>query len=208
MTLATKTEVKQYLRLGGTTPASYTAEDTLLDSLIARAKGKIEQLTGKSILGEEVTWVDDAESLRTYGAPTRLVLVYTPIDADSLVITDRDSTVIDAATYDVRQDIGMVVLKGSSLTGDAPLTFNNGPYRLACTAGLAFDPNYADRIEPIISGLIVDLVTFYYQQRTPGASAEGASGTRVDWGAIDEATGLPRRIVSDLRKLRGPVVPR
>lgn len=197
MTLVAKQGVKDYFRI------TTTAEDTLIDTLIERAKAKIELLSGKPITEETIAWKDDAKSLRTHENPTALILKYVPVKTSDLVVTDRDGTALVVGTdYTVRQDLGLIV-------AEPGISFGNGPYTISGKAGLQHSAAYATRWEPFVNQVITDLVGFWLQQRTPGASSESAGGTSVgfvygiDYGGMDAVTGLPKRILSDIRVIRG-----
>lgn len=193
MTLPTVAELKSYGRIQS------AVEDVLLQSLLDRAVGEIEAAIGKSLTHESVVWYDDAKSLRLYERPCNLVLGYVPIDATTVVVTDADGVTVDASTYAVRQDLGLI-------KGNEGVTFANGPYAIAVTkAGFDTSPGYATRWSPMIAAAVIDYALMLYQQRTPGASSEKASGTTVTY-EIDPTTGLPLRIMRQVRKLRGAVV--
>lgn len=192
MALPSVEDLKDYGRI------QTTAEDPLLASLLARAVGEIEASIGKSLTHESVVWYDDAKSLRLYERPCNLVLGYVPIDATTVSVVDADGVTVDAATYTVRQDLGLI--KGDGVT------FENGPYAITVTkAGFDTSPSYATRWSPMITAAVLDYALMLYQQRTPGASSEKASGTTVTY-EIDPTTGLPLRIMRQVRKLRGAVV--
>lgn len=195
MALPTVQDVKDYLRI------ETTAEDVLLAQLLARAIGRIEGSVGKSLTTESVIWYDDVQSFKLYGAPKSLLLKYVPIDPDSVVITDGEGETVVSTDYIVRQDIGQIV-------GVPGVVFATGPYQMALTAGFGTSPKYATVWEPLINAIIIDVTAFLYQQRTPGASIEGASGTSVNYGQFvqDSETGLPTRIAREIRKLRGVVL--
>lgn len=200
-TLVTVAKVKSYFRI------ETTAEDELLADLIVRAEAEIEVVVGYSLTRRAMTWRDDAETLRLWSAVTNLLLPGIPIDAATLAIVDADGDTVDDSTYEVRQDKGMVCARGFGFAGplDGPTTvFDNGPYTMTFDAGFACSDTYATRELPFIQASVIDYVGMLYQQRTPGASTEGAAGTRVTY-EVDEATGLPKRIARALRKLRGVV---
>lgn len=200
-TLVTVAKAKSYLRI------ETDAEDDLIADLIVRAEAEIEVVVGQSLTKREVVWIDDALTLRIPGAVVNLLLGSVPIDEETFVVTDGNGDVVDPDTYQIRQDIGQVCARGygeASLGVGSLTLFGIGPYRMTCTAGFATGANYATRELPMIQASVIDYVGMLYQQRTPGASTEGASGTRVTY-EVDEATGLPKRIARALRKLRGIV---
>lgn len=191
MATATAADVKAYLKI------ETTAQDAVIAQLLTRAFAEIEMLVGKALIVETIAWRDDVKSFRSYEPVTALQLRYTPVSITS--IADVDGNVVAAGDYVVRQDLGQLV-------AIAGVAFPSGPYVINGTAGFSLSPTYATREEPFINQLIIDLVGFYLQQRTPGASAESAAGTRVDYGEIDADTGLPKRIMKGIRRLKGIVI--
>lgn len=198
-TLVTVQKVKDYGRI------EETAEDNLIADMIVRAEGEIEVVVGQSLTKRSVVWRDNALTERIPGSVTNLLLGSVPIDEATMVVTDGNGDVVDPATYEIRQDMGMICARGSGFasigTGIEGCTFGIGPYRMECVAGYATGDTYATVELPFIQATIIDYVLMLYQQRTPGAVNEGASGTRVTY-EVDEATGLPKRIARALRKLR------
>lgn len=200
MALVTVQQIKDYLRI------EEDAEDALLADLETRAEALIQTVVGQSLTSETVAWKDNVATLRLYDAPTNLLLQSVPIDEDTVVVTDGNGDTVDPDTYEIRQDLGMICAKGF---GAAPVpgptvVFDAGPYTIACTAGLATGATYATVVLPFLQMAVIDVVAMLYQQRTLGAVNEGAAGTRVTY-EVDEATGLPKRIARQLRKLRGIV---
>lgn len=192
MPLPSVQDVKDYGRI------QTSVEDALIAALLGSAIGEIEAAIGKSLTTEQVTWYDNATSLRLFTPPRNLLLLYVPVDVSTIVVADQDDATIDAATYNVRLDLGMIC-------GNDGLAFGNGPYKITATAGFGTSPNYATRWLPMIAQLVKDYTLMLYQQRTIGASSEKAAGTMVTY-EIDADTGLPCRLSRQLRKLRGPVV--
>lgn len=186
-TLVTVDEFKQYARI------ETTAEDELIGALLEEVVGLIESYIGKSLTTEQITFTDDADSFRLYAQPRSLILPYMQIDAASISIVNGAGETLDPAGYTVRLDIRQI--RGTFACG--------GPYVISCTAGYGTLPDYTHRWLPRIRSTIKDYALFLYQQRTPGASSEGAAGTSVSYGAIDPDTGLPNRVRMALRKLRG-----
>jgi len=186
-TLVTVQEFKLYARI------ETSAEDDLLGELLAEVVGLIESYIGKSLTTEQITFTDDGETFRFYGAPRALILPYMQIDAASVAITNGAGETLDPTGYTVRLDLRQI--RGSFACG--------GPYVVTCRAGYGTLPDYEQRWLPRIRSTIKDYALFLYQQRTPGASSEGASGTSVSYGDIDPDTGLPNRVRMALRKLRG-----
>lgn len=195
MTLLTVQQVKDYLRI------ETDAEDALIAALIVEAMATCEGICGTSFTHASVTWYDDAISLRLNEAPWNLLLQERAIDPATLVIYDCEDAVVDAAGYVIRQDEGLVKSKRGE-------SFPFGPYRLTCVAGYDTRDDYTVRWLPIIQRLLTDFVAMLYQQRTPGALTEQASGTTVDYSQVDAEFNLPIRIAANLRLLRGVVYAR
>ena len=194
MSLPTVQQLKDYARI------ETDAENALLADVLARATGLVQGLVGRSLTSDSVVWYDDAGTLKLYGAPTRLCLQHRFVDPASVVLTDAQGVVVPATDYTVRVDLAMLVA--------APdVSFGNGPYAIACTAGYATSEQYASVYSAQIAQIVLDTALFFYQQRTPGATREAATGTSVDY-QCDPATGLPERIAADIRALRGVVLAR
>jgi len=190
--LVTVDAFKQYARI------ETTAEDDLIAELLVEVVGLIETYIGKSLTTEEITITDDATTFRFYEGPSprppALILPYMQIDPASIRITDPGGLAIDPSTYRVRLDKRLV---------QGAFVLCSGAYTITCTAGYGTLPDYTTRWLPRIRSTIKDYALFLYQQRTPGASSEGAAGTSVSYGDIDPDTGLPNRVRMALRKLRG-----
>jgi hypothetical protein len=186
MALPTKTELKAMLRIQS------TAEDTLLDLMLARATALVQ-----AHLGRPIETVEDRETIveEVSACGTQLVIPVTPFDPASVVVTDADDAVVDASTYRV----------GSGWTGVLRATsgqrFGNPPYRITADTGLATstEPDYATMLEPLVSQAILDACQDWYQRRNPGAQAEGAGGgVYTQW----QQMGLPERVRAALAPLR------
>jgi hypothetical protein len=68
-------------------------------------------------------------------------------------------------------------------------------------ASLATQPDYATRIEPILSQSVVDAVAHLYRHRSPNASSETQGGGVSDsWDDVGPS-GLPKRVEGRLRDL-------
>ena len=204
--LVTPQDIVNYYRI------QTTAEvvNGLLAELIVEAQGEIEYACGKSLTQEQVTWYDNAQTLRMGEAVTNLLLKYGPIDPTSVVVKDYLGVTVPAAGYTVRLDLGMLCgLPGGvgAFTAGPYATFSDGPYMIQCMAGFGTSPTYATRELPMLRRSIIDYVGYLFQQRDIGASALKADGTTVTY-AIDPVTGLPDRVARTIRKLRGPVVTR
>lgn len=199
-TLVTVQKVKDYFRI------ETTAEDDLISDLIVRAEAEIETVVGISLTKRAVTWYDEAKTLRIPGVVTNLLLRSKPIDESTVVVTDAAGDVVDADTYTIRQDRGLIMANqyGAAPIPGPAVVFDLGPYAISCDAGFSTSPTYATRELPMIQASVIDYVGMLYQQRTPGARTESAAGTRVEY-EVDEATGLPKRIARAIRTLRGIV---
>jgi uncharacterized phiE125 gp8 family phage protein len=202
MAIITTQNVKDYLRI------ETAAEDVLLAELILEAYGEVESYVGKSLATETATWYDDANTLRLGEGVVNLILRYAPIDPTSVVIKDAQGALVDATTYIVRLDRGLIMSYpqgGGSFIGGPYSTFDAGPYTITCTAGIGTSPTYTYRELPMIRRVLIDWTAMLYQQRTLGARTEKSAGTMVDYSEIDATTGLPVRIASVIRKLKGIV---
>lgn len=201
MTLPTVANVKDWLRIES------TAEDALLAELLTQAEGEIEFACGKALEHRAVVWYDDATTQRIGEGVVNLILQQVPIDPATLVVKDCLGVTVDANSYVLRQDKGMIcaypVGQGSFIGGPFT-TFDNGPYQIACEAGFDCSDTYAYVELPMIRRAIIAYVAYLYQQRTPGAKTERSAGTTVDY-VIDEKTGLPMFIARQVQKLRGIV---
>lgn len=190
--IVTRQMLVDYLRI------QTTSENDVLDDIVERAIGDVETSIGKSVTEEDVTWYDDTKSQRLPGAVTALLLGYVPVG--TLVVKDADGATVDASSYTIRQDLGLIVAA-------AGVTFSNGPYTITGKAGFSHSATYDTREKPALQALIIDYAAFLYQQRTPGARVERAAGTAVEY-EIDDETGLPKRIARGCRRWRGPVFAR
>lgn len=189
MGLPTTSDFKRYQRI------EENAEDDLIKDLLEEAVGIIEMSIGKSLTTEPISWVDDVSSGRAYGSPTALVIKRWPVDVSTLVVTGA-SGLVDATNYTVDAAI---------IRGIGAFVFDDGPYVITATSGYATSPTYAKRELPMIRMLVLDVASFLYQQRTPGAMGEGSSGASANY-SIDNETGLPDRIAKRLRKMRGIII--
>lgn len=193
--IVTVQDVKDYLRI------ETDAEDALLAELIVEATGLVQAMVGPSLTHASVTWYDDAETMRLNTGITNLQLKFTPIDEDTLVITDCNDEVVPADSYVIRQDEGLVKAKTSNFSQGPAWSFSMGPYKLTCVAGYEFADQYATVLLPLIKSLLTDYTAFLWQQRTLGSSSEKAAGTTVTF-VVDQPTGLPERVARNIRRLR------
>jgi hypothetical protein len=187
MALVTKVDVKLLLRR----PAGETAEDTLIDGMIAQVKALIIKAVGVPIVGATRPWVDRADTSRTDYHPRTLRLPY-PIAVSGLVVKDADLNVLAATDYDTTE-----LTETGILHAALGCAFPNGPYTGTGTIGLDQDPDYALTIEPILNSIILDLVAEWYQNRRPGAASENDPGASVS--NIPDA--LPPRVARQLRSI-------
>lgn len=190
MGLPTTSDIKRYLRIEN------DAEDNLIKDLIEEAIGLIETSTGKSLTSEDVIWIDDAVSGRSYGYPTALMIKKWPVDVSTIVVKGASGDVVAATNY---------TIDGQIIRGTSDFAFDDGPYTITAKAGYAASPSYQKRELPVIRMLVIDVTAFLFQQRTPGALGEGSSGASVNY-SIDPETGLPDRIAKRLRKMRGIII--
>ncbi len=190
MSLPSVADCKAYLKIEN------TAEDALLAQLLARATMLSQNRIGCPIQAASRSFVDEASTQVFYShGPTSLIVPVTPIDPDTLDITDQDGNDVDSD--DIRADARTGIIK--YLDGSS---FDNGPYTIECDVGLSLLDDYATMIEPIVSSAIIDFVADLYQRRNPGARAEAAAGgVRVDWGP----DGIPPRVCEVLDSLRRPL---
>lgn len=165
MALVTVTELKNYLRI------ETTAEDTVLAGLFAQAKGWAQSLIQTPITAVSKTFTDRAETCVAYGVVRSLLIPQTPIKLTSPapVIKDADDATVDATTYTVDGETGIVYAKRG-------YTFPNGPYTITATVGLSILSTYSLVEEPIVNALILGLGAQLYNQRNPNATQESSGG--------------------------------
>ena len=186
MALPTTAECKAYLRV------EHTAEDALLDGLLASATAAVEAHVGRPLAAVARTFVDPAETQLLHRSVTQLLIPVTPVstaDGEAPVVTDADGTVVDASTYRLDAETGQLIAHRG-------VSFDNGPYTIATKVGLSARSDYATRVEPVLRSAILDTVADLYQRRNPSAQAEGAGGgvyTQFAAGA-----GLPARVIAML----------
>jgi hypothetical protein len=182
MALPTLNDLKSYLRVESTT------EDSLMQALLARAQAMVEGWTDTPITALSQTAVDRADSMSVVPV-TSLIFPRRPCQVTSVV--DANGLTVDATTYWVDGLAGLIYAK--------PLySFYDGPYTITALVGLSLRPDYA-RLEPLLSEAIIDLAADLYQRRTPGAVAEGAADTRIQWDASRDTVA---RVMYTLRLLK------
>jgi hypothetical protein len=176
--LPTLADLKAYIR-----QTDSTAEDALLQQLLARALGAVLGQLDRPISAVRETYVIEdpraaARSLRSGLQCERLGAVRTmriPVSpcyatgAQAPVLTDKDGVEIDAADYRVDARTGVI----TDATGSG---FNAFPYTVEATVGLETRGDYQTVVEPALSGVIIDRAADWYQRRNPNAAAEGAGG--------------------------------
>jgi hypothetical protein len=187
MTLVAKAELKEYLRIQG------TAEDTLLDALIARAIGMVEAFVRRPIEAEERTFVMGRPSEYATAAIRAIhVPIYPVAVADSsisgLTLTDDEGdTLVEDSDYRLDVRTGRI----TGING----AFATWPYTIVATVGLSAHPNYTDRIEPVMNVAIIDIAADLYQRRSPAATSESTGGGV----SSSYVGGIPERVKDMLR---------
>jgi NAD(P)H-dependent FMN reductase len=187
MALPTKTELKAYLRI------QTTAEDTLLDALLARATALIEAHLGRPITAAARTFVDEAETGVAYGQVTTLLIPVTPV-----LLTGTPPTIVDGegTTLSSTTDYRLPADQWSGLIRARDgIVFNVRPYTITATVGLSAATDYATRIEPVIGAALIDLAADLWHRRNPAAQAEGAGGGVYTQFA---QVGIPPRVAEML----------
>lgn len=178
MALPTYVDLKSYLRI------ETTEEDALLTVLLTRATAMLETWIDVPIVARSRTVIDRAEGLnpaRSLIFPGRPIASVTVVDGNGALVTDYT---VDAAS-------GLIYATNG-------YRFVEGPYQLTAFCGLSLRSDYA-MLEPLISGMIIDLAADLYQRRTPGASSETGAGTSISWDASRETVA---RVMKSLRALR------
>lgn len=167
MALPTVNDLIAYLRIES---EESTAESGLLTNLLARAQATVEAWLDVPIATLSDQEFTDEGCTDPFGPSLRKLLVpYSPIDADSVVVEDKDGEAVVATDYRVKPLTGEIL-------ADPGVIFTNPPYTITCDVGLATHPQYATRIEPVLSQAILDLAADYYHARNPRAASEAAGG--------------------------------
>jgi hypothetical protein len=189
--LPTLQDAKSILRI------EHADEDTLVQQLLTRAKADIEQFLGYALTAAARTHVDYSER-DNYGVQPALRLPG-PFKTSSPapVVTDVNGSTIDAANYYL-DDRGLRIL------AKAGYSFPNRPYTIVATVGLSAHPDYASRLEAVVSTAILELVAHRYLNRDPGMSSQtDEGGGTKGMGGIGAQEPLPGRIVNQLLMLPG-----
>ena len=183
MALPTVSNLKDYLRI------ETTAEDTLLQALLDRAKAQLEVWIDTPITATNVTAVDRADVI-TPQVATSLIFPQRPI-ASSITVVDSEGTTVPATEYTVNKASGVIY-------ANEGYSFPYGPYTITATCGLSLRGDYA-RIEPMLAQCIIDLAADLYQKRTPNASSESAAGTSISWDVSRETAA---RVLKTMRAFK------
>ena len=168
MALPTATDLKTYLKI------ETTADDTRLTALVARATQVIRAWLRRPITAEARTYTDWADSY--YGARS-LVIPDTPVETTTPapVVTDADGETVDADTYRLDPEAGLI-------RGKDGTTFTNKPYTIAATVGLSVHTLYSAHIEPILSQVILEYAAELAMRPNPGVTQEAEAGVATSWG--------------------------
>lgn len=184
MALPTKGELKAVLRIQS------TAEDAVLDLMMTQAKALVEAMLDKPIASVPRTFLDKADTNVAYGRVSRLIVPVTPVDWSTMAIEDVDGTaLVEDEDYRVGTPWSGEIL---ALPG---VSFSNGPYTIDIEVGLENDPEYATRIEPVISAAILDVAQDLWHRRNPAATNESTGGgvsTTYQPGAPERARQMLR----------------
>jgi hypothetical protein len=188
MSIITISDCKLYCR------QTSSAEDGTFTLLLAKALATVQRYTGVPAAKESMAsiYYDQARTIRLDRLVSTLWTSY-PLDVSTVTITDRDGNVLDPSTYDTYETASTGFIH--NVPGNY---FDNGPYAIAAKRGLDQHPDYAAVIEPILNGILLDLVADMYQRRNPGAAAESeGAGASVQW----TPDGVPARVLADIQKI-------
>lgn len=184
MSLPTVDDLRDYLRI------EHTAEDALLDRLLAQARAAVEAYIRQPIEARAQSFTVVPEKTYAggvaYGYTMRLVLPYAPV-ANPIVVLDGTGETVVADDYTVVADLGWI--------NSAEYTqFGLGPYRITATVGLSLRDDYETAVEPVMSSAIIDWAADLYQRRNPAASYEsGGGGVATNYNETASKT-MPSRI--------------
>lgn len=188
MALVTIADCKAYCR------QTSAAEDSTFTLLLARAMAFVQRHVGVPLAKEAnaSTYYDQARTMRMDRLINKLWTTY-PLDVTTIVITDQDGNVQDPTTYLTYETATTGFIHAVS-----GIFFDNGPYSIAAKRGLDQHPDYAAVIEPILNGILLDLVADSYQRRNTSATQESeGAGAAVQW----QANGVSPRVLADLQKI-------
>lgn len=191
MALPTVQNCKDYLRI------EHSAEDAALSVWLTQSVALVENEIGRPVqVMTNRTWV--LECAHDNISANKLLVPLYPIASedssagwDDLTLTDADGTVLVEGT-DYRLDIRTGVITGIDRC------FTNYPYTIVADVGLEALPEYATRIEPVMSAAILDVVADRYQRRSPAAITEATGGDVT----TEYRGGLPERVKELLRPWR------
>jgi uncharacterized phiE125 gp8 family phage protein len=187
MALPTLADAKAVLRLQGTT------DDAFVTQLLARAQALVETYVGVRITAATDTVTDwTTDMVRAYGDITMLSLSRYPVASAGLTVTDVNAATVDPTTYVLVGTQGLIRAKAGT-------TFNAGPYTIAGTIGLSAHPDYATRLEAVISTAILDIVADLYDRRAPGTVSESDGG---GFSQVNTQAVIPPRVQMSLAPLR------
>lgn len=188
MALPTASDCKLYLR------KEDASEDTLITSLLARAIAKVETFLGYALTSVSITHTD-FEERENYGVRSFLQLPGPfKLTSPAPSVVDKDGVAVPTTDYDLDP-------RGLKIRAKLGVSFPNRPYSITATVGLSEHPDYAARLEAVVSQAIVELVAIWYWNRNPAAvreTDEGGGGREVTEDAI------PQRIVDLLTSLPMP----
>lgn len=197
MALVDVAAAKRYLRL------QTSADDLLLEGLVASALSLVEAWIGRPVLLDEYTIEDEGRTSSGVRSVCALLVPVTPI-GEVVSIHDADGEALTLADLRINATTGVITAKDGS-------AFANGPYTLVVEIGLAARPDYEARVEPVINQALLDIVADLYQRRNPAAGREAeGGGIAVDYVRQTRGVGadnsredmLPERTAAILAPFR------
>lgn len=203
MALPTLTDVKNYLRI------ETTAEDTVVTAILGSANGLVNSLLDRPITAVSRTYIVEDRRSASLGlsrlsydppAATYLRIPDAPVDiTQTITITDRWGTVLDASLYRVEAATGIV--RSGNATSPYATGFSAFPYTIVATTGLATRADYSTVVEPAIFQAILDVAADLYQRRNPAATDENDGiGGNIRYGRSEET--IPSRALALLAPYR------
>ena len=181
MALPAVSDLTDYLRIDG------SAEATLLSRTLASAQGAVESYVSAPLATRRESFVVEGR------APKRAIAVpAAPIDTTAgVTVTDGTGLAVDASAYRLDARTGILYAAAGGC-------FAAFPYTVDLTWGLGARADYADTVEPVLFGAILDVAADRYQRRNPAASSESAGGgVATAYGP----KGLPQRVCDVLDPL-------
>lgn len=191
MALPVAVDLRNYLRL------STTAEDTLLGVLVTRAREIVEGLTGLPIEAEARAWDLLPLDSPKYGTGALLLCPAYPLDADSVAVEELDGDAVAGANLVVDGRTGRI----RAAEGFA---FSARCYHVEADVGWDTLPDYATRIEPLLSAAILDVAADLAQNRNPRATQDATGGGIAV--STDASAECLARVKGTLRRLTPPRV--